>query len=317
MMHSLLNLPKKVFHELQMKNAQLIPRERYQAAITMGLSALEEAYFVVKNAIDTSRYMSERVLYAEDYHATRIAEYAGQKRLCIFVPGYMQTSVGFYRLESLLGIEIFDAFTYVWQDFPYSQDIRLSGEQFANIVRDLNDQLHPEEIYLIGHSQGGLIIRTALQYGLLIDLPVRKYLSLNTPHQGTWIGLGSVAHGPVRKLAGIIPYIRSVHGESGLQMLPQSKFLTDLNDRPLPSNIEYYAIHYAFDPMVLPPSNAKLPYKEAHNFYIAKVGHTQPLYCSRASRILIRCLFGDWTAVPKAHGIQDERDTRFHLPLIQ
>ncbi len=299
------DFPRKAIQELQSFNARHFPQERYHTALTLGLSAIEELYFCAKNAIDTSMHMSERVLYANDYSKRRIAEYQGQKRLCVFVPGYMQTAVGFYRLESLVNIETFDAFTYVWQDFPYSQDIFISADALAQKLRELNESLHPEEIYLIGHSQGGIIIRTALQYGLTLGLPIRKCLFLCSPHQGTWVGLGGLTHGPIRTCIGHLPYISEVHGESAFQLLPGSKFLTELNDRPLPTGVECFAIRYAFDPMVIPAKNARMPYREAHNFYIEKIGHAQPLYCARASRIALRCLFGDWAKVPRAHGIQD------------
>jgi len=52
-------------------------------------------------------------------------------------------------------------------------------------------------------------------------------------------------------------------------------------------------VHYALDPMIWPPTNAILPYPEAENHFINKVGHAQPLYCSRATRIAIRALYGE------------------------
>ena len=93
--------------------------------------------------------------------------------------------------------------------------------------------------------------------------------------------------------AGMIPYVPKVRGESGVQMLPGSDFLRELNSRPLPEDVRFTSIYYALDPMIWPPGNAILPYPEAANHFINKVGHAQPLYCSRATQIAIRALYGE------------------------
>jgi hypothetical protein len=93
--------------------------------------------------------------------------------------------------------------------------------------------------------------------------------------------------------AGLIPYVPKVRGESGVQLLPGSDFLKELNSQPLPENTQFTSVHYALDPMIWPPTNAILPYPEAENHFINKVGHAQPLYCSRATRIAIRALYGE------------------------
>ncbi|MBW2702651.1 MAG: hypothetical protein JRF33_17670 [Deltaproteobacteria bacterium] len=274
-------------------NERLLPKDKYMGGITLGLSTLEEAYFVVKNFIDSTIYMSEKVLYEHEYHERRLAEYKGQRRLLVFVPGYMQTHVCFYRLERFLGIDLFDAFTYTWSEFPYSQDLTLSAEQLESVLRDLVGRTRVKELYLVGHSQGGIIIRTLVQHGLGADLPIKKCLFLSSPHQGTWAALAALPHRGVRSVAGVVPYIRKVQGESGLQLMPGSEFLKTLNSRPLPEHIQFTSVYYALDPMIWPPGNAIMPYPESENHYIPKVGHAQPLYCSRATRVAIRSLYGD------------------------
>jgi hypothetical protein len=66
-------------------------------------------------------------------------------------------------------------------------------------------------------------------------------------------------------------------------------------------------VHYNFDPMILPPENAVLPYASAQNHFINKVGHAQPLYCSRATEIAIRFLYG---SEHDAHSVEPEREQR-------
>ncbi|MBN2494555.1 MAG: alpha/beta fold hydrolase [Deltaproteobacteria bacterium] len=283
----------KLIRSVKRLNARLLPPETYRDTISLGLSAVEEAYFVVKNFVDGSIHFSGRVLYEDDYHERRLAEYGGQRRLLVFVPGYMQTPVCFYRLERFLGIELFDAFTYTWSDFPYSQDLTLSAEQLEAVLRDLVGRTRVREAFLVGHSQGGMIIRAMVQHGLGSDLPVRKCLFLSSPHQGTWAALAAVPHRGLLSMASLLPYIRKVQGESGLQLMPGSDFLRELNSRPLPDHVRFYSVYYSLDPMIWPPSHAIMPYPEAENHYIAKVGHAQPLYCSRAARVAIRALYGD------------------------
>ncbi len=286
-------IPAELVHQLKKLNARLVPPEKYLGAITMSLSAVEETYLVAKNFIDGSIHISERVLYEDTYRQKRLGQYHGQSRLLVFVPGYMQTPNSFNRLERYLGLDLFDVFTFVWGGFPYSQDITLTAQQLEALVRDLVAKTKVREIFFIGHSQGGIIIRTMVQHGMVNDLPVRKCVFLSSPHQGTWAALAAVPHKGIRSAAGLLPYIRKVQGESGLQLMPGSEFLKQLNARPLPEGTSFYSVYYALDPMIWPPTNAILPYPAAENHFVPKIGHAQPLYCSRAAKFALRSLYGD------------------------
>lgn len=286
-------IPAEIVHQLKKMNARLVPREKYLGAVTMGLSAVEETYLVAKNFVDGSIHISERALYEDTYKQRRLGKYGGQSRLLVFVPGYMQTPNSFNRLERYLGLDLFDVFTFVWGGFPYSQDITLTAQQLEELLRDLVDKTGVKEVFLLGHSQGGIIIRTMVQHGMVSELPVKKCVFLSSPHQGTWAALAAVPHKGIRSAAGWLPYIRKVQGESGLQLMPGSEFLKKLNARPLPESIRFYSVYYALDPMIWPPTNAILPYPEAENHFVPKIGHAQPLYCSRAAKFALRSLYGD------------------------
>jgi triacylglycerol esterase/lipase EstA (alpha/beta hydrolase family) len=170
--------------------------------------------------------------------------------------------------------------------------LTLSSSQLEAVLTQVHQHTQAEEIYLVGHSQGGMIIRAMVQHGMASSLPIKKCLFLSTPHQGTWAALAAIPHRGLLRLVGLVPYIRKVTGESGLQLLPGSDFLNELNSRPLPKDIQFSSIFYAMDPMIWPPTNAILPYPEAHNHFIRKFGHAQPLYCSRAHQVAIRALYG-------------------------
>jgi len=285
-------VPERIIKQVKKFNEHLLPPERYRESVMLGLSAFEEVYFVGKNVVDTSLSLSGSILYDDDYQARRFSKYRGQRRLVVLVTGYMQSPLSFYRLERQLGNEVFDAFTYIWGDFPYSQDLTLSSAQLEAVVREVYSHTRAEEIYLVGHSQGGIIIRAMVQHGMGADLPIRKCLFLSSPHQGTWAGLAAIPHRGVLRLAGLVPYIRKVTGESGLQLLPGSDFLRQLNSRQLPGNIQFSSVFYALDPMIWPPTNAILPYPEARNHFIRKIGHAQPLYCSQAHQVAVSELYG-------------------------
>lgn len=279
-------------HRFREFNQRLLPPEHFQETVTLGFSALEEVYFIGKNVVDTSVGFSGKLLYEDDYRVKRLAQYRGQRRLLVMVTGYLQSPLSFYRLERQLGNELFDTFTYIWGDFPYSQDITLTSRQLATTLRQILERAPAEEIFLLGHSQGGMIIRAMVQHGLADDLPIKKCLFLSSPHQGTWAGLAAYPHRGVLRLVGLVPYVRKVTGESGLQLLPGSDFIRQLNARPLPENIQFSSVFYALDPMIWPPVNAILPYPEARNHFIYKIGHAQPLYCSRAAQIAIDEFYG-------------------------
>ncbi len=281
----------KVVSSVRRFNAWLVPPEQYKDTIMLGFSVLEESYFIAKNFLDGTIHVSERLLYENTYHEQRLSQYKNQRRLVVFVPGYMQSPLSFYRLERHLGLDLFDAFTYIIGGVPYSQDLTLSAQQLGTRLREINRRLNVDEIFLVGHSQGGMIIRTMVQHGMAEGLPVRKCLFLSAPHQGTWAGLVAFPHQGIRMVAGVIPYVPKVRGESGVQLLPGSDFLRELNSRPLLDDIQFTSVHYALDPMIWPPTHAILPYPEAENHFINKVGHAQPLYCSRAAQIAIRAFY--------------------------
>lgn len=292
-----------LLQQLRRLNAAWLPPGRHLGALRLGVSVAEEATFMARNLLDSSVGLSGRLLYGSESDQERFSTYRGQRRLVVLVPGYMQSPAGFQHLENQLGAEPFDAFTYVWGDFPYSQDLTLTAEQLARRLERVWSRCPAGEIYLVGHSQGGIVIRAMLQHGLARELPVRKCLFLSSPHQGTWTALAAIPHRGVRRVISLVPYIRRVCGESGLQLLPESSFLRELNSRPLPDGIQFSSVFYSLDPMIWPPTNAILPYPEARNFFIRKFGHIQPLYCPQAARVAVRELYGQ---VPAEGGMTEE-----------
>ena len=88
----------------------------------------------------------------------------------------------------------------------------------------------------------------------------------------------------------VVPGLPTINSESAFQMLPGSKLLRSLNESPLPSGISYTNIYNYIDPLVWPPAYARLPYPEANNILIKKIGHLQPLYDVQELEIILRSL---------------------------
>jgi triacylglycerol lipase len=66
------------------------------------------------------------------------------------------------------------------------------ADPIAKAIADLKHRTGAKQVALVGHSMGGLAIRSYLRrYG---NTEVAKAISLGTPHHGTW--LGKVAHSP-------------------------------------------------------------------------------------------------------------------------
>jgi triacylglycerol lipase len=66
------------------------------------------------------------------------------------------------------------------------------AQPVARAIADLKHRTGAKQVALIGHSMGGLAIRSYLRrYG---NTDVAKAISLGTPHAGTW--LGKMAHSP-------------------------------------------------------------------------------------------------------------------------
>src|SRR5205085_1800228 len=106
-------------------------------------------------------------------------------------------------------------------------------------MESLAAQVGIDRFDVVAHSMGGLI---ALYYVKRLGgaKRIRKLIMLGTPHRGTWGALLGVA------TMGII-------SSSTWQLLPESLFLRDLAEGPLPPGVDYYSIWAEFD-WLCPPS---------------------------------------------------------------
>jgi triacylglycerol lipase len=162
----------------------------------------------------------------------------------VLVHGLDDTSKKFRRMRAFLSAR-------GWQ--VYAPDLKPSNgdlplEQLAQQLADyINDTLGPEApFHLLGYSMGGLVTRYYLQrLGGLTR--VRRYLTLSSPHNGTWAGYG-------RWNAGC------------KQMRPNSAFLKDLNrdiGRLEPTHM--VSLWTPFDLIIIPATSSIVSIGENHS----------------------------------------------------
>ncbi|WP_204142026.1 triacylglycerol lipase [Halomicronema sp. CCY15110] len=133
-----------------------------------------------------------------------------------------------------------------WQDIhaidltPNNGDVGL--EELAAQVQTYVEQTFPPstQFDLVGFSMGGIVSRYYLQRLGGLER-VRRFVTLSSPHHGTWTG-----------------YLRSNPGSR--QMRPNSEFLQDLNNTVDElTAVEFTSVWTPFDLMIVPSSSSALP----------------------------------------------------------
>ncbi len=289
-----------------LKTEQKIENEPYKIkkldGLRMFLSGFNEIHHIGKNIIDHIVIALERGTTNENYFKHKLSTYKGEKKACVFFHGYMQTGASFERIESLLSSLPIDFFCFSSEYRPYSQFIEKSAEQAIKTIEFVLQNTDIEELYLIGHSQGGLIIRTIIQK-LGYFQGVKRCIFLATPHMGTYAAVLGYLHYGLTRFVNFYPLLPKIEGESAIQMLPGSTFLKDLNRRPLPVNIHYISVYSYLDPVVWPPKFARMPYTEAQNILLMKIGHLHHLYSFQTLEIILNSLLIQWKEIKKTDGM--------------
>jgi len=264
-------------------------RRKELSNLRMATSVVGEGYYALKNVLDHTVNWSERAFYGEKYLPHKLKEYRGQKKIAFLLHGYLQGRSAFERLGRFLESDLFEIFTISLRGQPYSQDIRKTAEEEWDTIKYVLDHTDAEDVYLLGHSQGGLGARYMVQK-LGGDSRVHRVITLSTPNQGTYAAAAGAFHRVFTATRGLMPGMTPVEGESGLQMIPGSGFLEELNAAPLPASVKWTSIYNQFDPLVWPPEYARLPYPEATNIRMRKIGHLHALYNEQVFEIILKSL---------------------------
>jgi len=115
--------------------------------------------------------------------------------------------------------------------YPSGLRLGLLGENLEQYLAELRIRYRFEELYIIAHSMGGLIARSALNHQIQ-NRPlvfIKLIVTISTPWQGHQGAAYGVNNSPV-----IIP--------SWYDMVPESPFLKNLSETSLPEGVEFYLL---------------------------------------------------------------------------
>ncbi len=140
-------------------------------------------------------------------------------------------------------------------NYPNDQPIRDSARLFADELQSLFTG-QTEEITIVAHSMGGLVSREMLSNPALgcegpdCRMPrVVRLIMVGTPNHGSYLarfrGLGELREQISRMIDGEAGWLDSIFdgsGEAGLDLIPDSAFLNELNSRAYPEGTAMYVI---------------------------------------------------------------------------
>ena len=145
----------------------------------------------------------------------------------LLIHGFLGTRGSLYPLERRLVAEGLCVFSFNLGALN-SRDIRASAFLIHRKIESILSQTSVKRIDIVGHSMGGLI---GLYYLKKLGghTRVRRLIMMGTPVKGTWAAL-----------AGVVTL--GLWSKSSWQLLPRSRFLDELNQGPLPPEVEIYTL---------------------------------------------------------------------------
>ena len=159
----------------------------------------------------------------------------------LLIHGYLATRGSLHLLERRLSDLGHLVLTYRL-GLVHSGDICDSAARIAAKIESIAAQTHLHRMDIVGHSMGGLV---GLYYVKRLGgrRRVRRLVMLGTPTSGTWSALLGVALAPL--------------GRASLQLLPDSTFLRELDEGPLPDGVEIFSLAGDRDRLA-PPATTRL-----------------------------------------------------------
>ena len=166
----------------------------------------------------------------------------GNQPPVLLIHGYLATRGSLHLLEERLARMGHLVLTYRL-GLVHSGDIVDSAARIAAKIESIAAQTQLERMDIVGHSMGGLV---GLHYVKRMGgrRRVRRLVMLGTPTSGTWSALVGVALAPL--------------GRASLQLLPDSAFLRELAEGPLPDGVEVFSVAGERDRLA-PPASTRLP----------------------------------------------------------
>jgi triacylglycerol lipase len=165
-------------------------------------------------------------------------ENASQRNPIVLVPGYRDTATVFSTLTRYLSEAGFQVYPVSLKPSDGTVALDVLAEQLSDhVTGSVGVQ---GKFDLIGFSMGGVVSRYYLQRLGGIHR-VQRFVTLGSPHRGTWVAFGSNR-----------PGVR--------QMRPGSDFLEDLaQDEEVLDQLNFTSLWTPFDLSIIPAKNSVLP----------------------------------------------------------
>ncbi len=203
----------------------------------------------------------------------------------LLVHGINDTGAIFYKMApylTQLGWSVYDL-----DLIPSNGDLGL--ERLAGQVAEYVAATFPPEqpFDLVGFSMGAIVSRYYVQRLGGIDR-VQRFITIASPHQGTWIAYGSQRPGCI-------------------QMRPGSAFLQDLNrDAAMLEQLNFTSIWTPFDLMIVPANSSQM--LVAQNVQVPVLSHSLMLTDSKSLAAVVTALSQPVKHGPPSRELRDGPD---------
>ncbi|UCG12084.1 MAG: alpha/beta fold hydrolase [Deltaproteobacteria bacterium] len=149
--------------------------------------------------------------------------------------------------------------------------IRAYEKMLAAEVEQVLAETGSTAVDLVGHSMGGLVIRSYLTSNSG-RAKVRRVVTLGCPHAGSKLAVFGL-------------------GRAATEMVPGSEFLENLNQTvQVPEGGNLYAVYTVLDNMIVPNESARLMGRGVTSLETRAVNHVGLLFCRHTARLVRQCL---------------------------
>ena len=141
----------------------------------------------------------------------------------------------------------------------------------AEEVEKVMAESQSDQVDLVGHSMGGLVIRSYLTENPA-RAKIRRVVTLGSPHGGSKLAVLGL-------------------GQAAKEMIPGSVFLQSLSQSvQIPQGGRFYSIYTIIDNMVLPNESTKLTWDGVRNLDSGIVDHVGLVFSKHTARLVKECL---------------------------
>jgi hypothetical protein len=180
----------------------------------------------------------------------------GVKIPTFIIPGYFLNRASVFFLFYMLRNRGFENI-YVINPGSFTGSIDDIASNCARIIKEILESLAIEskEVFLIGHSLGGLVAKYIAENKEVFGLDVQGCVTICSPHHGTKIAVFGI-------------------GKNASEMVPGSEFVEKYREVKIPSL--YFCVGAEYDQLTIPYESSFID--GASRFELESAGHFSPLF---------------------------------------